>query len=118
MVSPGAHQRDIEVDAVVGKTLTSKLVVADIIAEAPPKSLFVCLGYSTVEIAIVVFRIELDHLTRPRPRALDPLLIGELKHGRRHQFFLVDQFDLTEGTSLMNLKSVCHETALIEFLCA
>ena len=44
MVSPGAHQRDIEVDAVVGKTLTSKLVVADIIAEAPPKSLFVCLS--------------------------------------------------------------------------
>jgi hypothetical protein len=36
-------------------------------------------------------------LPDPRPRALDPLLIGELKHGRRHQFFLIDQFDLTEA---------------------
>ncbi len=36
-------------------------------------------------------------LTDPRPRALDPLLIGELKHGQRHQFFLIDQFDLTEA---------------------
>jgi hypothetical protein len=31
------------------------------------------------------------------PRALDPLLIGELKQGRRHQFFLIHQFDLTEA---------------------
>ncbi|MBV8812960.1 MAG: hypothetical protein JO271_00595 [Verrucomicrobia bacterium] len=31
----------------------------------------------------------------PVPRALDPLLIGELKHGSRRRFFLIDQFDLT-----------------------
>ena len=36
-------------------------------------------------------------LPDPRPRALDPLLIGELKHRRRHQFFLIHQFDLTEA---------------------
>jgi hypothetical protein len=36
-------------------------------------------------------------LRDPTPRALDPLLIGELKQGRRHQFFLIDQFDLTEA---------------------
>ena len=36
-------------------------------------------------------------LPDPRPRALDPLLIGELRHGRRHQFFLIHQFDLTEA---------------------
>ena len=35
-------------------------------------------------------------LPDPRPRALDPLLIGELRQGRRHQFFLIHQFDLTE----------------------
>jgi hypothetical protein len=32
-----------------------------------------------------------------RPRALDPLLIGELKQGDRHKFFLIHQFDLTEA---------------------
>jgi hypothetical protein len=36
-------------------------------------------------------------LRDPTPRALDPLLIGELKQGRRYQFFLIDQFDLTEA---------------------
>jgi len=36
-------------------------------------------------------------LPDPTPRALDPLLIGELKQGRRRQFFLIDQFDLTEA---------------------
>jgi hypothetical protein len=36
-------------------------------------------------------------LPDPRSRALDPLLIGELRQGRRHQFFLIDQFDLTEA---------------------
>ena len=36
-------------------------------------------------------------LPDPRPRALDPLLIGELRHGRRYQFFLIDQFDLTQA---------------------
>ena len=36
-------------------------------------------------------------LPDPRPRALDPLLIGELRHGRRPQSFLIDQFDLTEA---------------------
>jgi hypothetical protein len=36
-------------------------------------------------------------LRDPRPRALDPLLIGELKQGDRHKFFLIHQFDLTEA---------------------
>jgi hypothetical protein len=36
-------------------------------------------------------------LRDPMPRALDPLLIGELKQGRRRRFFLLDQFDLTEA---------------------
>jgi hypothetical protein len=36
-------------------------------------------------------------LPDPRPRALDPLLVGELKQGRRRKFFLIDQFDLTEA---------------------
>ena len=36
-------------------------------------------------------------LRDPTPRGLDPLLIGELKQGRRYQFFLIDQFDLTEA---------------------
>jgi hypothetical protein len=34
-------------------------------------------------------------LPDPRPRALDPLLIGELKQGQARKFFLLDQFDLT-----------------------
>jgi hypothetical protein len=36
-------------------------------------------------------------LPNPRSRALDPLLIGELKQGRRRKFFLIHQFDLTEA---------------------
>jgi hypothetical protein len=36
-------------------------------------------------------------LLDPRPRALDPLLVGELKQGRCRKFFLIDQFDLTEA---------------------
>jgi hypothetical protein len=36
-------------------------------------------------------------LPDPRPRALDPLLIGEVKQGRRRRFYLIDQFDLTEA---------------------
>ena len=36
-------------------------------------------------------------LTDPRPRALDPLLIGELKRGRCSKFILIHQFDLTEA---------------------
>ena len=36
-------------------------------------------------------------LPAPGPRALDPLLIGELKQGRRSKFFLIHQFDLTEA---------------------
>jgi hypothetical protein len=36
-------------------------------------------------------------LPDPRPRALDPLLVGELKQGRCRKFFLLDQFDLTEA---------------------
>jgi hypothetical protein len=34
-------------------------------------------------------------LRDPVPRALDPLLIGELRQGSRRRFFLLDQFDLT-----------------------
>ena len=34
-------------------------------------------------------------LPDPRPRALDPLLIGEVKQGHARKFFLLDQFDLT-----------------------
>jgi hypothetical protein len=34
-------------------------------------------------------------LPDPKPRALDPLLIGELKHGRQHKFFLLHQFTLS-----------------------
>ena len=36
-------------------------------------------------------------LPDPRPRALDPLLIGELKQGRGRKFYLIHQFDLTEA---------------------
>jgi hypothetical protein len=36
-------------------------------------------------------------LTDPRPRALDPLLIGELKQGDQRKYFVIDQFDLTEA---------------------
>ena len=36
-------------------------------------------------------------LPDPMPRALDPLLIGELKRGRCRKFFLIHQFDLTEA---------------------
>jgi hypothetical protein len=36
-------------------------------------------------------------LPDPRPRLLDPLLIGEIKQGRRRKFFLIHQFDLTEA---------------------
>jgi len=36
-------------------------------------------------------------LPDPTPRALDPLLIGELKQGDRCKYFAIDQFDLTEA---------------------
>jgi hypothetical protein len=36
-------------------------------------------------------------LSDPRPRVLDPLLIGEVKRGRCRKFFLIQQFDLTEA---------------------
>jgi len=36
-------------------------------------------------------------LPDPRPRALDPLLVGELKLGRCRKFFLIDQFNLTQA---------------------
>ena len=36
-------------------------------------------------------------LPDPRPRNLDPLLIGELKQGRARKFYLVHQFDLTRA---------------------
>jgi hypothetical protein len=34
-------------------------------------------------------------LPDPRPRVLDPLLIGELKQGRGRKFYMIHQFDLT-----------------------
>jgi hypothetical protein len=34
-------------------------------------------------------------LPDPRPRVLDPLLIGELKQGQERKFYLIHQFDLT-----------------------
>jgi hypothetical protein len=36
-------------------------------------------------------------LPDPKPRALDPLLVGEQAKGRSRKFFLIDQFDLTEA---------------------
>ena len=43
------------------------------------------------------YRWKSTFLPDPRPRALDPLLIGELKQGRCRKFFLIHQFDLTEA---------------------
>ena len=34
-------------------------------------------------------------LPDPRPRVLDPLLIGELRQGGARKYYLIDQFDLT-----------------------
>jgi hypothetical protein len=36
-------------------------------------------------------------LPDPKPRILDPLLIGELKQGRGRKYYLIHQFDLTEA---------------------
>ena len=36
-------------------------------------------------------------LPDPASRALDPLLVGELKQGRECKFFVIHQFDLTEA---------------------
>ena len=36
-------------------------------------------------------------LPDPRPRVLDPLLIGELKQSRASKYYLIHQFDLTEA---------------------
>ena len=36
-------------------------------------------------------------LPDPAPRALDPLLVGELKQGEHCKFFVIHQFDLTEA---------------------
>ena len=36
-------------------------------------------------------------LSDPRPRILDPLLIGELKQGRARKYYLIHQFDLTDA---------------------
>jgi hypothetical protein len=36
-------------------------------------------------------------LPDPRPRILDPLLIGELKQGRGRKYYLIHHFDLTEA---------------------
>jgi hypothetical protein len=38
-----------------------------------------------------------EFLPDPRPFTLDPLLIGELKQGRRRRFYVIDQFDLTDA---------------------
>ena len=40
-------------------------------------------------------------LPDPRPRDLDPLLIGELKRGRCSKFILIHQFDLTEAEQFL-----------------
>ena len=36
-------------------------------------------------------------LPDPRPRILDPILIGERKQGRGRKFYVIYQFDLTEA---------------------
>ena len=36
-------------------------------------------------------------LSDPRPRILDPLLIGELKQGPARKYYLIHQFDLTDA---------------------
>ena len=36
-------------------------------------------------------------LSDPRPRILDPLLIGELKQGPVRKYYLIHQFDLTDA---------------------
>jgi hypothetical protein len=36
-------------------------------------------------------------LPDPRPRVLDPLLIGELEQGRGRKYYVIHQFDLTEA---------------------
>jgi hypothetical protein len=36
-------------------------------------------------------------LPDPKPRILDPLLIGELKQGRGRKYYVIHQFDLTEA---------------------
>jgi len=36
-------------------------------------------------------------LPDPRPRVLDPLLVGELKRSRASKYYLIHQFDLTEA---------------------
>jgi hypothetical protein len=37
----------------------------------------------------------------PSPRALDPLLIGELKRGQQREFYVVDQFELTAAETYL-----------------
>ena len=36
-------------------------------------------------------------LPDPRPRVLDPLLVGELKQSRASKYYLIHQFNLTEA---------------------
>jgi hypothetical protein len=43
------------------------------------------------------YRWESVLLPDPRPRVLDPLLVGELKQSRASKYYLIDQFDLTEA---------------------
>ena len=40
-------------------------------------------------------------LPDPKPRALDPLLIGELKRGQQREFYAVDQFELTAAETYL-----------------
>jgi len=47
-------------------------------------------------------------LPDPRPRALDPLLIGEVKRGRCRKFFLIHQFDLTEAEQYLADEFATH----------
>ena len=47
-------------------------------------------------------------LPDPRPRTLDPLLIGEVKRGRCRKFFLVHQFELTEAEQYLAEEFATH----------
>jgi hypothetical protein len=42
-------------------------------------------------------RWESELLPDPRPRILDPLLVGEFRQGHGYKYYLIDQFDLTEA---------------------
>jgi hypothetical protein len=54
-------------------------------------------------------------LPDPRPRALDPLLVGELKQGNAWKFFLIDQFDLTPAEQYLADEFACKLDEGIHF---